>query len=182
MACMFPRLRPAVHSTTLLVPVRTVKKGPKSKSKQLMMQKAKLRDREKEMQKRRIKEAEAQKEMQFVAMKIGVIGEPLDPELLNPARKRNPSVVSKEEEVRRTLLLKQWSRGLISQHKQQLQQLQGMMRCRDKAMRELKKVSQTLYEQALEPEPTMLTFSAKGPTETPPMGNYIPPEEAVADT
>ena len=179
---MFPRIRPAVCSTTLLVPVRTVKKGPKSKSKQLILQKAKMRDREKEMQKRRIKVAEAQKEMQFVAMKIGVIGEPLDPELLNPARKRTPPVISKDEEVQRTLLLKQWSRELIAQHKQQLQQLQGMVKCRDKAMRELRKVSLTLYEKALEPEPSMLTFSAKGPTETPPLGSYIPPEEAVAET
>jgi len=141
-----------------------------------------MRDREKEMQRRKVKVAEAQKEMQFVAMKIGCIGEPLDPELLNPERKRNPPVISNEEELRRTLLLKQWSRELMSQHKQQLQQLQGMVRCRDKAMRELKKVSPTLYEQALEPEPSMLTFSAKGPTETPPLGNYIPPEEAIADT
>lgn len=178
MSGSFTRLRLAVNSFTF-VPIRTVTKGPKGKSKQLLIQKAKMRERERELQKRKHLMEEAQKEKEFAALKMAVIGEPLDPELLNPARKRNPPAVSKEEHMHRTLVMKQWTRELMAQHKKQLRQLQVMLNCRDKAMRELKKVSTSLYEQALEPEPTLLSFSSTGPTETPPLNNYIPPEEVT---
>ena len=178
MSGSFTRLRLAVGSFAF-VPIRTVTKGPKGKSKQLLIQKAKMRERERELQKRKHLMEEAQKEKEFAALKMAVIGEPLDPELLNPARKRNRPAVSKEEHVHRTFVMKQWTRELMAQHKKQLQQLQVMLNCRDKAMRELKKVSMSLYEQALEPEPTLLSFSSTGPTETPPLNNYIPPEEVT---
>ena len=176
---VLPQIRPAAVNSFALVPIRTVTKGPKSKSKQLLIQKAKMRDRERESQKRKHIMEETQKEKEFFASKMAIIGEPLDPELLNPTRKRNPPVISKEEQVRRTMVMKQWTRELMQQHKKQLQQLHLMLKCRDKAMRELKKVSLSLYEQAMEPEPTLLTFSSTGPTETPPLNNYIPPEEVT---
>ena len=46
-------------------------------------------------------------------------------------------------------------------------------------MRELRKVSLSLYEQAMEPEPALLSFSSTGPTKTPPLNDYIPPEEVT---
>ena len=180
MSNLFLRVRPVVIKIFTFVPVRTVTKGPKGKSKQLLIQKAKMRERERQLQKRKHLLEEAQKEKEFAAAKMAIIGEPLDPELLNPARKRSPPVISEEEQVRRTLLMKQWTRELMSQHKKQLQQLQLMLNCRDKAMRELRKVSLTLYEQAMEPEPALLTFTSTGPTETPPLTNYLPPEEATS--
>ena len=176
---LFAHLRPIVPSNVVLVPVRMVTKGPKGKSKQLLIQKAKMRERERESQKRKHLMEEAQKEKEFAASKMAVIGEPLDPELLNPARKRDAPSISKEEQVRRTLVLKQWTRELMAEHKKQLKQLQLMVNCRDKAMRELKKISTSLYDQAMEPEPALLTFSSTGPTETPPLNNYIPPEEVT---
>ena len=179
MSAVFPYLRPGFFNRLTLVPIRTVTKGPKGKSKQLLIQKAKMREREREQQKRKHLMEEAQKEMEFAASRMAIVGEPLDPELLNPARKRKPPAISKEEQVRRTMVMKQWTRELMFQHKKQLQQLQSMLKCRDKAMRELKKVSLSLYEQAMEPEPTLLTFSTTGPTETPPLNNYIPPEEVT---
>lgn len=178
MYSVFPRLRQLPAAMTVN-PVRTVTKGPRGKSKQLLIQKVKMRERERELQKRKHLMEEAQKEKEFAAVKMAVIGEPLDPELLNPARKRSPPVINEKEKVRRTLIMKQWTRELMTQHKNQLQQLQAMLRCRDKAMRELEKVSSSLYEQAMEPEPALLSFSSTGPTETPPLNNYIPPEEAT---
>lgn len=180
MSRLFPHLRLTVANNLTFVPMRTVTKGPRGKSKQLLIQKAKMRERERELQKRKYLMEEAQKEKEFAASRMAIIGEPLDPELLNPARKRNPPVISEEERVRRTLVMKQWTRELMAQHKKQLQQLQAMLNCRDKAMRELRKVSSSLYEQAMEPEPALLTFSSTGPTETPPLNNYIPPEEVTS--
>ena len=179
MSCVFPYLRQGFLNSFMVVPIRTVTKGPKGKSKQLLIQKAKMRERERELQKRKHLLEEAQKEKEFAASRMAVIGEPLDPELLNPARKRNPPVISEEEQVQRTLVMKQWTRELMYQHKKQLQQLQLMLYCRDKAMRELRKVSLSLYEQAMEPEPALLSFSSTGPTETPPLNDYIPPEEVT---
>ena len=117
MSCVFPYLRQGFLNSFMVVPIRTVTKGPKGKSKQLLIQKAKMRERERELQKRKHLLEEAQKEKEFAASRMAVIGEPLDPELLNPARKRNPPVISEEEQVQRTLVMKQWTRELMYQHK-----------------------------------------------------------------
>ena len=117
MSCVFPYLRQGFLNSFMVVPIRTVTKGPKGKSKQLLIQKAKMRERERELQKRKHLLEEAQKEKEFAASRMAVIGEPLDPELLNPVRKRNPPVISEKEQVQRTLVMKQWTRELMYQHK-----------------------------------------------------------------
>ena len=72
---------------------------------------------------------------------------PIDPEsllnatLLEASRKRNPVELSPEEKERRTLLLKEWSRHKMQQHKEDLQRVQELERCREEALKELKKSS-----------------------------------------
>ena len=64
---------------------------------------------------------------------------PVDPEpLLNPAlldasRLRMPIKLSPEEQERRTLLLKEWSRYKMKQHKEDLQRVQELERCGEEA-------------------------------------------------
>ena len=66
---------------------------------------------------------------------------PVDPEpLLNPAlldasRLRMPFEfkLSPEEQERRTLLLKEWSRYKMKQHKEDLQRVQELERCGEEA-------------------------------------------------
>ena len=96
--------------------------------------------------------------------------------MLNPVRKREKVSVSEEEEERRFLLVKERSRYKMEQHKLELERLQTLMRSRDKALRELKKISLPLYNQALELNPTLFPFECQALTYTPPVVTYTPPD------
>ena len=81
----------------------------------------------------------------------------------------NPSVITQ-----RTLLLKKWSRHKIKQHKEDLQRVQELERCRVEALKELKKSSLYLYHvQAFKIDQDFLPLQFKGPTETLPIPDYM---------
>jgi len=62
--------------------------------------------------------------------------------LLDASRLRKPiKLLSPEEQERRTLLLKEWSRYKMKQHKEDLQRVQELERCREEALKELNKSS-----------------------------------------
>lgn len=154
--------------TPLLIPFR----GKKSAKKQKKMKKDPKAVELKEYAKR----MEVQKVLLSATLKAAKKGEPFDPEMLNPARNRPSSTISKEEKDRRFLLTKEWSRWHMKQHTEHLAMLQGMTQSRDKALRELKRVSSTLYSQALELNTELFPFNCQGPTVTPPKQSYQPPE------
>ena len=107
---------------------------------------------------------------------------PIDPEsllnteLLDASRQRSPVDISPEEKERRTLLLKEWSRHKMQQHKEDLQRVQELERCREEALKELKKSSLYLYEEAIKVEEHLFPVQFKGPTETPPIPDYMAPD------
>ena len=153
------------------IPVRGAKKQAKK-------QKKTKKDIQKEMMKDYLKKRELEKLSQDAAMRAARMGEPLDPEMLNPARKRPPSSISDEEQERRFLLVKEWTRHCMEKHKQELQFLQGLVKSRERALKELKKVSPSLYLQALELNDKLFPFECQGPLATPPIPGYEPPELA----
>ena len=155
-------------STPLLVPIR----GKKTAKKQKKMKKDPRAVEMKEFAKR----MEMQKMMLSATLKAVKKGEPFDPEMLNPARKRPPPAIPKEEKDRRFLLAKEWSRWKVEQHKEQLALLGGMLQSRNKALRELKGVSSTLYLQALKTNTELFPLDCRGPTATPPKLSYVPPD------
>ena len=114
--------------------------------------------------------------------KIGDIVPPTDPDsipnpaLLEAARRRLPADISAAEQEKRTILLKEWSRFKMQQHKEELQRLQEMMRCREVALKELKKTSQFLYQEAIKVDKNLFPFQFTGPTETPPIPEYTAPD------
>ena len=148
----------------------------RGKKQQAQKQKKTKKDIRREMMKEYMKKMEMEKLTQQIAMKAAKRGEPLDPEMLNPAKKRPPPSVSEEERERRFLLVKEWTRDHMERHKQDLQFLQGVVRSREKALRELWKVSPQLYLQALELNPKLFPFDRQGPTATLPIPSYEPPE------
>ncbi|XP_022786270.1 39S ribosomal protein L40, mitochondrial-like [Stylophora pistillata] len=107
---------------------------------------------------------------------------PIDPEsllntaLLEASRQRRPVELSPEEKERRTLLLKEWSRYKMQQHKEDLQRFQELERCRQEALKELKKTSPLLYEAAIKVDGDFFPIEFKGPTETPPIPDYLAPD------
>ena len=107
---------------------------------------------------------------------------PIDPEsllntaLLESSRQRNTVELTSEEKERRTLLLKEWSRHKMQQHKEDLQRVQELERCREEALKELKKSSLHLYEEAIQVDGDLFPVQFKGPTETPPIADYMAPD------
>lgn len=114
--------------------------------------------------------------------KTAEIVPPIDPEsllnttLLEASRQRNLVQLSPEEKERRTLLLKEWSRHKMQQHKEDLQRVQELERCREEALKELKKSSPVLYEAAVKVDGDFFPLQFKGPTETPPIPDYLAPD------
>lgn len=153
--------------SSLVIPNRGKKSAKKKKLK---------KDSKQQEIKDFVEKREMQKLLLAATLKAAKCGEPLDPEMLNPARKRSPLTLSEEEKERRTLLSKQWTRDCMERHIQELQFLQGVVRSRTKALSELRKVSQYLYSKALELQPDLFPFDCTGPTTTPPLPNYVPPD------
>ena len=114
--------------------------------------------------------------------KTAEIVPPIDPEstlnttLLEASRQRTPIELSPEEKEGRTLLLKEWSRYKMQQHKEDLQRVQELERCREEALKELKKSSVHLYQEAIQAEGDLFPVQFKGPTETPPIPDYLAPD------
>ena len=124
----------------------------------------------------RFKRLEMEKLLLEAAIKTAKKGETLDPEMLNPVRKREKVAIPEEEKERRYLLVKEWSRYRMEQHKQELQRLHSLKKSREKALRELKKVSLPLYGQALELNPALFPYKCQPLTYTPPFPSYTPPD------
>ncbi len=119
---------------------------------------------------------EVERLLMKACVRTSKFGEPLDPEMLNPARERDPSSISPDEEERRILLVKQWQKASSEKHKEEHKFLQETMKARKKALLELRKVSLPLFKKALELQPNLFPLDCRGPTETPPIPGYIPPE------
>lgn len=125
---------------------------------------------------------DSKKKKQPIFRKPTEVVPPVDPEsLLNPAllegaRLRKPITLSPEEKERRTLLLKEWSRHKMKQHKEDLQRLHELEQCREEALKELKKSSLYLYHEAIKVDQDFFPIQFKGPTETPPIPGYMAPD------
>lgn len=155
--------------SSLLVPFR----GKKQKAKK--QKKMKKDPRLLEM-KEYAQRMEVQKMMLSATMKAAKKGEPLDPEMLNPVRKRAPPTLPKEVKDQRFLLTKEWSRYQMQLEVQRRHFLQGVVQSREKALRELKRASSSLYAKALELNSELFPWECQGPTETPPIPSYTPPD------
>lgn len=163
-------------ATRFVVPPVAVAFVPIRGKKQARKQKKTKKEIRKEMMKDMMKRRELEKITQEAALKVAKKGEPMDPEMLNPIKKRRLPSISKLERENRYLLVKEWSRFCMERHKQELQLLHGLVRSREKALRELKKVSLPLYSQAMALNPKLFPFDRQGPTTTPPLPGYVPPD------
>ena len=130
----------------------------------------------KDAMKNYLRQMELKEVTEAAAIRAAKHGEPLDPEMLNPARKRPAAEVSPEERERRFLLVKEYSRYRMEHHKRQLGALQGVVAARRRALLELRKVSVPLYLQALELSRDLFPFFHSGPTAMPPIPGYVPPD------
>ncbi|XP_062502813.1 large ribosomal subunit protein mL40-like [Corticium candelabrum] len=102
--------------------------------------------------------------------------EEIDPDLLRPERQRQRLAISEEEKECRVLLAKDWSRYQMQRYEEDFRKLTGLIVCRKKALVELKKASEILYEKAIVIDKKLFPLEKKGPTATPPLQSYEAPD------
>ncbi|XP_033328073.1 mitochondrial ribosomal protein L40 isoform X2 [Megalopta genalis] len=97
-------------------------------------------------------------------------------------RYRTPTTLSPEELEKRSLLEKEWTRYKQDQWLKDTYAIQSMMVSQERALIELRIVSEYLYEKAIEFDESFLPYRACGPVNTPSIRNYESPDGVYADT
>ena len=128
------------------------------------------------------KKLQRQKERQEAKARKQVIQPPVDPDSIpdptwfNEERVRTTQASTEAEIEERILLQKEWSQYQMQQHVKELRIVRDRLKCRNDALRELKKESEFLYNEALKVDKINFPLVLKGPMETPPIAGYQPPD------
>ncbi|KAJ8960352.1 hypothetical protein NQ317_009075 [Molorchus minor] len=96
-------------------------------------------------------------------------------------RERQLTPLSQDLLDKRALLEKKWCNFKREQHLADLQMLDRISYCQQKALDELQRESKELYNEAIQPDFHSLPFKSDGPTETPPIENYDTPDGEYLD-
>lgn len=100
---------------------------------------------------------------------------------LDEERGRPAPQLSFEESERRALLLKEWSRYKLAEHRAEMEGVNQALEAQAEALKELRLESEELYQAALKPDPQLFPFSHQGPCYTPPKPQYEAPEGKYTD-
>ncbi|ESO06603.1 hypothetical protein HELRODRAFT_155730 [Helobdella robusta] len=138
------------------------------------------------------KEVKKQKKIEKQIRKLELKGRILKPieeiegdrQILKTLDKRQrPSIVIAEEELeRRSELNKRWSKYKYHQFIQEGRIINRVITSQRKALDELRKESEELYQMALQIDEKLIPFERQGPTDTPPIKDYTPPDGDYIDT
>ncbi|XP_067614323.1 large ribosomal subunit protein mL40 [Eurosta solidaginis] len=90
------------------------------------------------------------------------------------ARKLTP--LSEEEIEKRAALTKQWAKYKHEEKMADFQAIDRLLQAQNKALEELRKESEALYQEAIQIDMTLLPVTVKGPVATPPIKGYVSPD------
>uniref|UniRef100_A0A0N5A8G0 Large ribosomal subunit protein mL40 n=1 Tax=Syphacia muris TaxID=451379 RepID=A0A0N5A8G0_9BILA len=97
-------------------------------------------------------------------------------------RIRSPIEISEEEDDRRAISLKEYAKSRSALMENDDRWIRNSIRLQDKALAELKKLSPALYEAAIQEDTAITaTIEIKGPTLTPPLPKFEPPDGDYID-
>ncbi|CAH1169680.1 unnamed protein product [Phaedon cochleariae] len=96
-------------------------------------------------------------------------------------RKRDLAALSCELLEKRVELEKQWCQYRREQHLTDIQMLDRITNAQQKALDELKKESEELYQEAIQFDFHLMPFNSKGPVETPAVEEYDAPDGDYQD-
>ncbi|CAD5121837.1 unnamed protein product [Dimorphilus gyrociliatus] len=85
-----------------------------------------------------------------------------------------------EEEVK--ALQRRWANYKFDQHVKETKQISDAIDCQNEALIELRKISEDLYQLAIQTDNDLVPFKRIGPVSTPPISNYNPPDGEYIDT
>lgn len=98
-----------------------------------------------------------------------------------PILERALPALSPDTIEKRALLLKRWNGYKNKQHLATIQMLDRITFAQQKALDELRKESEELYQEAIQIDFQLIPFKAQGPVETPPIKNYDVPDGDYKD-
>ncbi|NXK76666.1 RM40 protein, partial [Amazona guildingii] len=96
-------------------------------------------------------------------------------------RVRSLPDLSPEETERRVLLLKKWCLFKQKQDNAEKKAIQSMVEAQQEALKELRLESEELYQAAVRRDERLFPFERDGPSYTPPLPGYDPPEGKCVD-
>ncbi|XP_036342739.1 39S ribosomal protein L40, mitochondrial isoform X2 [Rhagoletis pomonella] len=83
----------------------------------------------------------------------------------------------RDEEIEtRALLNKKWAKYKHHEKLLDFQNIDRLIQSQNRALEELRKESEELYQEAILKDITLLPVNVKGPVETPPIKNYVSPD------
>ncbi|XP_064599318.1 large ribosomal subunit protein mL40-like [Liolophura sinensis] len=97
-------------------------------------------------------------------------------------RKRDRPVLTFEESERRALLQKEWTRYKYHQYGDECEAISRLILSQEKALEELRKESEELYQQAIQIDENLIPYECEGPVATPPIEDYKSPDGEYKDT
>lgn len=96
-------------------------------------------------------------------------------------RTRDNPPISEEEETYRSNLLKRWSNYKMQQNMAETYMLDAIQESANRALEELHKESEELWLEAIQLDPMLLPYRAKGPVRTPPIKDFDAPDGEYID-
>ncbi|EDV95095.1 39S ribosomal protein L40, mitochondrial [Drosophila grimshawi] len=91
-------------------------------------------------------------------------------------RERKLTPLGTAELEQRALLKKEWARYKHDEKVADFQIIDRLVQSQNKALEELRRESEELYQAAIEVDMKLLPVSVKGPVATPPIKNYVSPD------
>lgn len=91
-----------------------------------------------------------------------------------------PSIID-EIEHQRISLFKEWAVYKTKQQLADIKMCDRLLNSQQRALDELRKESEELYQAAIQLDNTLIPFKIKGPVETPPIENYPSPDGEYTD-
>ncbi|EDV49530.1 39S ribosomal protein L40, mitochondrial [Drosophila erecta] len=91
-------------------------------------------------------------------------------------RQRKLAPVSSAQLVERALLKKQWAHYKHDERVADFQIIDRLVQAQNRALAELRRESEELYQAAIEIDPQLLPVAMKGPVATPPIKDYVSPD------
>lgn len=96
-------------------------------------------------------------------------------------RKRPAIIHSNEKLEERMVALKEWAKYKHDEHYFNLQVINDLEYSQQRALNELREVSEQLYQEAIKLDDSFLPYELTGPVETPPIENYESPDGEYND-
>lgn len=89
--------------------------------------------------------------------------------------------ISAELQEKRILIEKKWAKYMRNEHLADMQMIDRIMYSQQRALDQLRLESEELYQEAIQPDFTLLPFKSEGPDNTPPIKDYEAPDGDYVD-